>query len=650
MLNYGNAKASIIRRLSELQRKSAGLPSSRKNHLNCPCKKIKNFLGESRFGAIPIAFIYGILIYLYLTCIIFPNVDIYQEKETDVKKKSKTPFCFSKEILDLFPNDTSPQKVTNAKCHLPEEISIRNYRTGLYISWAFTLTIGTASIFSIRTRCIMMLIMPGIVTDRGRGFLLTMVVGLLIEGPFDSINYNIKQIIESTVCMHKSMKNIACQILKESQQKMVVVEELKRIQDKVKQVRDAVKNGLEKKQQELKECINKPYTENELLLVFFGKKRDVRAKICVKQLNEWVKDVVPEIKVKLGDVPGIKKLLDSPSVADIREKMLNFVRNFFEKLLYLKYAKKFFILCSLIFLTLGAVRYLFNYSSNDSFDNKFIDDNVRKLWKRENYEKLTPLRRWELEKYQMTASVKLSKKDFKGILIKTFPTIMMGVITSFLIIGDYGLSELLRTLLANGKFAISFAGMEEGFGAEARFHALNKNSTWNMKPLNLSKLDLSMDPCLPKPLFTDKVKNIFLGVLLFAMLLSSVFDVYAMRLRVNICNIFYKKRARERAIMLHEVILYGRRTRQVRLPGIILNELRRRKRINKSSWLLQLIYACFKSKTKNDVICPGCFQKSKIEKTIKVTVTDKEMKMECQLCNDCYKDYLEPMEESTVTC
>ena len=250
VLNYGNAKASIIRRLSELQRKSAGLPSSRKNHLNCPCKKIKNFLGESRFGAIPIAFIYGILIYLYLTCIIFPNVDIYQEKETDVKKKSETPFCFSKEILDLFPNDTSPQKVTNAKCHLPEEISIRNYRTGLYISWAFTLTIGTASIFSIRTRCIMMLIMPGIVTDRGRGFLLTMVVGLLIEGPFDSINYNIKQIIESTVCMHKSMKNIACQILKESQQKMV--EELKRIQDEVKQVRDAVKNDVEKRKQELK--------------------------------------------------------------------------------------------------------------------------------------------------------------------------------------------------------------------------------------------------------------------------------------------------------------------------------------------------------------------------------------------------------------
>ena len=476
---------------------------------------------------------------------ILPNVDTDQEKETDVKKKLETPFCFSKEVLNLFPNDTSPQKVANAKCDLSEKISIRNHQIGLYTSWAFTLTIGTASIFSVHTRCIMMLIMPGIVTGRGRGFLLTVVVGLLIEGPINSINYNIKQIIESTVCMYKSMKNIACQlsdqiqeainytasILKESQQKMI--EELKRIQDEAKQASDAVKNDLEKRKRDLQERINKakkdlkkienvlkpvrsPCSVIEELIKLF-----VSTKICgsvvpfpdinlgnmdldsMNQLNEWVKDLVPDFKGKLGNVLDIKKLLDAPSVADIREKILIFVSNLCQKLIYLKYAKKFFILYSFIFLTLSAIWYLFNYYSNDSFDNKFIDDNVRKLWKRENYEKLTPLRRWELEKYQMTASVKLSKKEFKGILIKTFPTIMMGVITLFLIIVDYGLSELLRTLLANGKFAISFAGMEEGFGAEAMFHALNKNSTWNMKPLNLSKLDFSMDPCLPKPLFTN---------------------------------------------------------------------------------------------------------------------------------------------------
>ena len=37
----------------------------------------------------------------------------------------------------------------------------------------------------------------------------------------------------------------------------------------------------------------------------------------MNQLNEWVKDIIPDFKVKLGDVPDIRALLDAPSVVDI---------------------------------------------------------------------------------------------------------------------------------------------------------------------------------------------------------------------------------------------------------------------------------------------------------------------------------------------
>ena len=690
VVNSENASV-VVRELQELQRKSAGLPSSRRIHLNFPCQKIKKFFVVSRFGGLPMAFFYGIFIYSYLTYMVLPNVDTDRIKETEIKEKPETSFCFSQEILDLFPNNTSPQKVINAGSGVFEETSFRNHLIGLYTSGAFTWIIGTASIFSTHTRCIMILIMPGIVTGRGRGFLLTMVVGLLIEGPVNSINYNINQIIQSTVCMYKSMKNIACHLsdqiqrfmkykasmLKEFQEKMKV--DLKRVQEEAKHASNAVKKDLERRKRELQERISEatkdlkniknifksiasPCSALESFFEgiedFFGKKRRRSVKICgsvipfpdinignmdlgsLKQLNNWVKDLVPGFKVKLGDVPDIEKLLDAPSVADIRGKMLNIVNNFFNKVVYLKYAKKFFLLCSLIFLTLSSVHYLLNYYSDDSFDNRFIDDNVRKLWKQENYEKLTPLRKWELiDKYQVSASVKLSKKELKNILVKAFPTIILTVITLFLMIGDYGLSELLKAMLANGKFAISFAGMEEGFGAKAMFNAFNKDKTWNMKPLNLKKLDLSTDPCLPRALITNKMKTIFLGVLLFIMLLSTIFDAYAMRLRANICNKFYEKRAKERAVFLHEVILYGRRTRHQRLQKIILNELHRTKRRNEFSWILQVIQACLKFKRKKGVSCPGCFQKIKIEDTTKLTVTDRKIKMECQLCNDCFKDY-----------
>ena len=46
---------------------------------------------------------------------------------------------------------------------------------------------------------------------------------------------------------------------------------------------------------------------------------------------------------------------------------------------------------------------------------------------------------------------------------RAFPTTTMIVLTLFLVIGDLSLTELLKALVANGKFAISFKGMEEGF-------------------------------------------------------------------------------------------------------------------------------------------------------------------------------------------
>ena len=112
---------------------------------------------------------------------------------------------------------------------------------------------------------------------------------------------------------------------------------------------------------------------------------------------------------------------------------------------------------------------------------------------------------------------------------------------------------------------------------------------------------------------------------------------------------YFTQNAQERAVMLHEVIFYGKWRRQVRFPRIILNELRRKNWRNKFSWVLQLFHGCFKIRKKKDVICPGCFQKFKIEKAPKVTVTNNEIKMECQPCNNCYKGYLELMDESNVS-
>ena len=681
------------------QGKSAELKKPKGSYLYLFRKRIKQFLVRSRFAGLPITLLYGIFIYSYLTYMVLPDVETDDIKETEGTKIPETHSCFSKQVLDLFSNNTSSRKFIKMTSERPDNVNLRNHHIGLLTSSTLTLTVGVASIFSRHTRCILTLIMPGIVTGRGRAFLLTVVLGLLIEGPLNSINYNINQIIESTICMYNSMKNTACFFANQIQRAMnyiplilnkilqKITENLRKIQMEAKKTSDAVRKDLEKRKRELQEHLDQvkkdigkvrnifnsirspcgvatsAFSKVKNFYIDFGarlagKRLRRSMNICgasvtfpdisinnmdietLNQLNRWAKDLVPDFHAKIGVTPNVRKLMNAPSVADIRKKLLNIVKDLFNQLRYLKYAKKFFLLFSLIFLALSAVRYLLNYYSDDSYDNKFVDDNLRKLWRHEDYEKLTPIRRWELdEKYQVSASIKLSRKELKGMVVRTFPTIVMIIISLFLIIGDFGLSQLLRTLLANGKFAISFTGMEEGFGAEAMFNIFNKNTTWNMKPLKLEKLDLSTDPCLPKPLVTDKKKNIVVAVILLIMLLSSFFDVYAMRLRANICNIFYKRRAKERAMYLHEVILSGRRSRHVRLQKIIMKELQRRKRRQKFSWLFKVVPLCFKIKSSKNLSCPGCLRKTEIEDTTKLTVSDKENKLECQLCNDCYKDY-----------
>ena len=58
--------------------------------------------------------------------------------------------------------------------------------------------------------------------------------------------------------------------------------------------------------------------------------------------------------------------------------------------------------------------YLKAYYSDDLHDNMYVDHNLRRLWKSEGREKLTPLRNWELnEKYKVSTDVKLTKMEGK---------------------------------------------------------------------------------------------------------------------------------------------------------------------------------------------------------------------------------------------
>ena len=73
--------------------------------------------------------------------------------------------------------------------------------------------------------------------------------------------------------------------------------------------------------------------------------------------------------------------LKHSSIIDIREKLKRILKGFFSLVQdYCGLAKKIFYL-SIILITWDAVVYMRGYYSDLSYDNMFVDDNLRELWR-----------------------------------------------------------------------------------------------------------------------------------------------------------------------------------------------------------------------------------------------------------------------------
>ena len=99
------------------------------------------------------------------------------------------------------------------------------------------------------------------------------------------------------------------------------------------------------------------------------------------------------------------------------------------------------------------------YRSDDEFDNKYIDDNIKKLWTDGDKQELTPIRKWELlQNYQIPNSFKLTNSEVKRIFVLLVPCILFTTVSFSIMIADATLYHFMDIIKDNGKFAISCAG------------------------------------------------------------------------------------------------------------------------------------------------------------------------------------------------
>ena len=294
-------------------------------------------------------------------------------------------------------------------------------------------------------------------------------------------------------------------------------------------------------------------------------------------------------------------------------------------------------------------RYLLQYRSDDTFDNTYVDDNLRELWRngktKLEFPKLTPLRNWEEdEKYQVSNSTKLTKKEVKNVLWRLRETFAFLALTIMLIGIDYSIAKFIDVFRRHGHYGITFTGMSQGLTLESFFKS--KESNVATHDLNIQAFDLRTDPCLPRPIYTQQVQMTWLLLVILFCTLSCIFDTFSYRWRSQICNLFYPKRSDSRAINLYQRIRSGRKERRINLELIATREKNRQEKLLRISmveaiknWLSRYINKCGKKKI--TVSCHGCLHVVQAnEITLKGYKKDRlgVFNVWVSLCEDCLKD------------
>ena len=149
----------------------------------------------------------------------------------------------------------------------------------------------------------------------------------------------------------------------------------------------------------------------------------------------------------------ITEKLESSSITQIRKRLTLILKSLFEvfKCTFHGFSK---ILYLSIFLVIAdAMFYIQKYYADDSFDNRFIDGNLKEFWNREGKAHLTPLRNWELKReYQIARSFKISKEEGQEMLIAAIPTVVAFVFILTIVFADFEFSQVSDLFYNNFSF------------------------------------------------------------------------------------------------------------------------------------------------------------------------------------------------------
>ena len=294
-------------------------------------------------------------------------------------------------------------------------------------------------------------------------------------------------------------------------------------------------------------------------------------------------------------------------------------------------ARKILTGVSILIMVYDAVSYLHSYYTDNAFDNKYINRNVRHVWESKKHPAILPLRKWEKnEGYKSSSEFLVKRNEMKRLVRRTFPTVVFTLGALVLILADYLLARVVLSMKDEEDVAISLGGIEDGLAKAVKSIIRYFHDTTRL--------------CGVNPAVTSNNSYILIGAFLIVALMSCLFEVLISRLRSRMCNLFYTDRAHERADYLHFRITAGRVNRRTHLMLTIKSNIEKRRRIVWFSPWARLV-KCLSSKLRccgggrSTLECPGCGWRVKLSESINVKFTLGSSESKCNICLDCHKDF-----------
>ncbi|XP_071944184.1 DC-STAMP domain-containing protein 2-like [Antedon mediterranea] len=346
---------------------------------------------------------------------------------------------------------------------------------------------------------------------------------------------------------------------------------------------------------------------------------DIFAKLNTDELEEAVEELVDMFEVNVDFVPTWQDALvnftgDPKAIAKkISAKLEDTFGKFDIIILYFDRLVAF----SVVYLLYRSYRYHSNYVTKDQFDNFYITKEFRKVDKnrRENgKEFVLPLKKYEKKTMIDVTTLSLSHPEKGSFKIGLASVILKALITAIIILVDYGFYWLLTVIESQYKeinYSASGGGdlsyNIEGNGLMADF-ARNLYGE-GPQDSNTYEIQSQAQKCIPKPFKPEDNTAIIIGVLYGVIILTVLFQAYALRLRRWIASYYYPEREQARTMYLYNKTLRKRKTLWSILKQTIKENRREQveaERISFRAWLATHNKLCGIIFANKMHVCLGC--------------------------------------------